>query len=214
MLAGTRDRAKRGRWRRNAIWLGGVALAALLAWLAGFLWFAAGLPGEPPHGTGRTDAIVVLTGGSGRVDQGLRLLAQKRARKLFVSGVYRGVDVERLLELASDAPAALSCCVTLGYEAHSTRGNAIETARWVAENDIRSLRLVTAAYHMPRSLLEFRRRMPGVEIVPHPVFPPHVKQDEWWRWPGSAHLLAIEYTKYLLAWLRGLVLDAGEAVTS
>jgi uncharacterized SAM-binding protein YcdF (DUF218 family) len=58
---------------------------------------------------------------------------------------------------------------------------------------------------MPRSLLEFRRRMPDVKIVPHPVFPDHVKQDEWWRWPGSTHLLVGEYGKYLVARLRAFV---------
>jgi uncharacterized SAM-binding protein YcdF (DUF218 family) len=72
------------------------------------------------------------------------------------------------------------------------------------EQGLRSLRLVTAAYHMPRSLLEFHRVLPGTEIVPHPVFPEHVKQRSWWRWPGSASLFASEYSKYLVALARGL----------
>ena len=67
---------------------------------------------------------------------------------------------------------------------------------------IKSLRLVTAAYHMPRSRLEFANVMPGVEIVPHPVFPEHVKQNEWWAWPGTAALMASEYNKYLMGWVR------------
>ena len=73
------------------------------------------------------------------------------------------------------------------------------------EQDLRSLRLVTAAYHMPRSLLEFRHAMPEIEIVPHPVFPENFKQRDWWRWPGSASLIVREYSKYLVARLRGWV---------
>ena len=58
---------------------------------------------------------------------------------------------------------------------------------------------------MPRSLLEFRRTMPEIEILPHPVFPAHVKQEDWWRWPGSTNLLVSEYSKYLIARFRAFV---------
>lgn len=188
--------------------LAGVIVLVLL-WAGGFLWFVTLLPKDVAAPERETDAIVVLTGGTGRVDQGLRLLAEKRAGRLFVSGVYRGVDVDALLGTAPDASPTLSCCVDLGHDARTTRGNATETARWITDNGIASVRLVTAAYHMPRSLLEFRHLMPGVAIVPHPVFPAHVKQDEWWRWPGSAHLLAQEYTKYLVTRLRILLAAPG-----
>jgi hypothetical protein len=50
---------------------------------------------------------------------------------------------------------------------------------------------------MPRSLMEFRAAAPGIALVPHPVFPSNVKQDAWWRWPGTAGLLISEYHKYL-----------------
>src|SRR3546814_20820963 len=71
------------------------------------------------------------------------------------------------------------------------------------EQGFDSLRLVTATYHMPRSLLEFHRTMPNIEIVPHPVFTENFKRDDWWRWPGSTALLLPEYTKYLVAQVRG-----------
>jgi uncharacterized SAM-binding protein YcdF (DUF218 family) len=140
-----------------------------------------------------------LTGGSLRLEQGLALLADRRAKKLFVSGVHRGVDVRELLRLSRQAPEELDCCIALGYEADDTAGNAVETAVWIDSEGYRSLRLVTAGYHMPRSLLEFRAAMPGVEIVPHPVFPGQVKIEAWWRWPGTAALIASEYNKFLIA---------------
>jgi hypothetical protein len=31
------------------------------------------------------------------------------------------------------------------------------------------------------------------------------KRDEWWRWPGTFHLLAVEYTKYLGALARPIL---------
>ncbi len=183
--------------------LTGFAGICVVAWLAGLLWFATGLPSSVAEPERVTDAIVVLTGGSGRVHRGLQLLAEKRAKKLFISGVYRGVDVQELLRISQRSPGDLECCIALGYEADSTRGNARETASWMREQGLRSLRLVTAAYHMPRSMLEFHRVLPGAEIVPHPVFPEHVKQRDWWPWPGSASLIVSEYNKYLVALARG-----------
>ena len=179
----------------------GLGLVLLLAWAVGLVWFARHLPSAVADPARRTDAIVVLTGGQGRLRQGLDLLSARKADKLFVSGVHRGVEAAQLLEISRRAPEELACCVTLGYEADDTHGNAMESARWIGEQGFRSLRLVTATYHMPRGLLEFRRAMPEIEIVPHPVFSPRFKQEDWWRWPGSASLLATEYSKYLLAFL-------------
>lgn len=171
-------------------------------WLIGFFWYAADVPDQVTDAETPTDAIVVLTGGSERLDAGLALLRQKKARKLFVSGVYRGVDVNELLRLSRQKPEELECCVILGHTADNTAGNAIETAAWMRSEGFRSLRLVTANYHMRRSLAEFRHAMPDVTIIPHPVFPDKVKHEQWWLWPGTAHLIATEYTKYLAAQLR------------
>ena len=193
------------RHRRALVLLLGLLGLLLIAWLAGLLWFATSLPRKASDPERHTDAIVVLTGGAGRLRQGLELLAEQKADKLFVSGVYRGVEVEELLIISQQSPEELQCCVVLGYEADDTRGNAIETAHWMHEQGFTSLRLVTATYHMPRSLLEFRRAMPEIEIIPHPIMSRNFRQDDWWQWPGSALLLATEYSKFLLAHLRGLL---------
>lgn len=177
-----------------------IAAFAFLVWSAGLYVFATFIPDNPVPPDEKTDAIVVLTGGAGRIGEGLSLLAAGNARKLFVSGVYRGVDVQALLKLAQRAPGDLECCISLGYAADSTRGNAAETAEWIAREGFRSIRLVTASYHMPRSLLEFRHALPGdVRIVPHPVFPAGFYSENWWRWRGSARLAISEYHKYILA---------------
>ena len=152
-----------------------------------------------------TDAIVVLTGGSLRLNTGLTLLQEGLAERLFVSGVHRGVDVQQLLRIARQSPDAAECCISLGHEADDTAGNADETSAWMASHRYRSIRLVTAAYHMPRSLIEFRNTMPDIQIITHPVFPAQVKLDTWWRWPGTAGLIFGEYSKYLVARIRHLI---------
>ena len=200
--------ARRRRLRLAIAALGGFGgLGAL--WLAGLIWFASEIPHAPAEPTTATDAIVVLTGGAGRLGAGLELLRAGRAKKLFVSGVYRGVDVAEILRVSQQAPEALACCIAIGHSAVDTAGNARETARWMADEGFASLRLVTADYHMPRSLAEFRRAMPDVTLIAHPVSSENVHVDAWWRWPGTASLIASEYTKHLVSSVIGARGGAG-----
>ncbi|MBI5165636.1 MAG: YdcF family protein [Magnetospirillum sp.] len=181
-----------------------------LAWAAGLVWFAAAVPNAVPDLATRTDAIVVLTGGSERVTTGLALLEAKLADRLFISGVHRGVEVHELLRQSHAVLPTSETVIELGYAADDTVGNAAETAAFMAKARLGSLRLVTAGYHMPRSLLEFRRALPRATIVPHPVFPDAVKSRQWWRWPGTAALFATEYSKYLAAIVRHWLLPRTE----
>jgi uncharacterized SAM-binding protein YcdF (DUF218 family) len=194
--------------------LAAVAGLAALAWLGGLVWFAGTIPREPPaagspEAERHTDAIIVLTGGSERLEVGLELLAAGRASKLFVSGVYHSVDVRALLRLSRQKPAEAECCIVLGYAADNTVGNAAETAAWMRAEHYTSLRLVTANYHLRRSLLEFRRALPGVDIVPHPVVPANVRVADWWLWRHTTGLIITEYNKYLVALVRSLVPTVG-----
>jgi len=185
-----------------------IAGAALfLLWAVGFILFAA--RPAPENESRSTDAIVVLTGGRLRLQSGIDLLRAGKGRKLFISGVNQQVDLDELLHIsgnASDEAAYwAACCVVLGHEADNTLGNAQETARWMRGQGFHNLRLVTAWYHMPRSLLEFERAMPDIEIVAHPVFPEQVKSERWWAWRGTAMLLMNEYAKYLAALARPVI---------
>lgn len=146
-----------------------------------------------------TDAIVVLTGGSERVRTGLELLKQGRGKKLFISGVHPGLTLERVLGNFEIDPALRQCCIVLGHAAESTEGNAEETQTWFALEQFHSLRLVTANYHMPRSLLLFQKFLPGTVIIPHPITPESVILDDWWTHAGTANLLINEYNKFLFA---------------
>lgn len=189
--------------RRLLCRVAGAGAAVLLLALAGLAWFA--IPPAAENRARPTDAIVVLTGGALRLRSGVDLMRDGKGQALFVSGVDRRVDLDALLRMSGDAPAWLSCCVGIGYDAENTEGNAQETARWMRRRGFHSLRLVTAWYHMPRSWLEFERAMPGIEIVPHPVFPQRVKAEHWWAWRGTTRLLIGEYVKYLVALIRPLI---------
>lgn len=184
----------------------GLLAVLAAAWVAGFVTFATTLPatGSPATGStdGRTDAIVVLTGGSARISTGFELLAAGLANKLFVSGVAEGIDGTALAGVADADTDQLDCCVALGYDAADTAGNASETADWMQDQGYSSLRLVTADYHMRRSMLEFSHAMPAIAITPHAVAPTTVDPHAWWHDIDAGWLVATEYTKYLVAHAR------------
>jgi len=190
---------KRTRQGRNRRFVAAILIVFCIVWLVGLFVFAETIPRTVEDSSEQTDAIVVLTGGSMRMEEGLALLSRQMGKKLFVSGVHRGVEVKQLIDRSRRSPEEIDCCIVLGYAADHTDGNAVETAEWMRQQGYRSLRLVTASYHMPRSLAEFRQEMPTIIVIPHPVFPEHVKLDQWWRWPGTAVLIVGEYNKFLVA---------------
>lgn len=129
-----------------------------LAWAIGFLWFIVALP-KPSDGA-KTDAVIALTGGPGRIARGLAVLDRGLAKKMLVSGVDKEVRPQEFAAQFGVSPRTMACCVTLGFAAVDTRSNAAETAKWVAQNEVRSLRLVTTDWHMRRAAGELDRMLP------------------------------------------------------
>jgi len=130
-----------------------------LVWVLGFAVFMVLLP-KPLEGV-TTDAIVVPTGGPGRIDRGLALIKAHAARRMLVSGVGPGVrPIDLVLENKAE-PALFACCVDLGREAVDTRSNADETAAWVRQHGYKSVRVVTSDWHVPRAKMELEHALGG-----------------------------------------------------
>jgi uncharacterized SAM-binding protein YcdF (DUF218 family) len=168
----------------------------------GFIVFTMSIDRVPKEPYGNADGIVVLTGGASRIDQAMKLLAQGRAKRVLITGVYVATTREELKKLASEGSQYFSCCVDVDREARNTIDNATETSQWVAANKYGSLIVVTSNYHMPRALAELARVMPGVTLTPYAVVDNNVHLDRWWTYPGTTKLLLSEYLKYLPALAR------------
>jgi uncharacterized SAM-binding protein YcdF (DUF218 family) len=172
------------------IWRSFLFLVTL--WLLGFAVFMLSI-GHPVDGQ-KTDAIVVLTGGSGRIDRGLAVLQAGDARRMLVSGVDPDVRPREFAAEYKIGRKTFSCCVDLGWQAVDTRSNAEETADWVKRHGYKSVRLVTSDWHMPRAKLELSHALSDVELVGDAV-----------RSQPGLPMLFREYHKYLLRRLALLV---------
>lgn len=167
-------------------------------WAGGWLWYATNIAlAEPSADKTKTQAIVVLTGGNGRINEGLDLLANKMSEKLFISGVNEDVDQDDIFKSWKNPVSPTPCCIFLGYNAHDTVGNAAEVKTWVEDNNVNSLRLVTSSYHMTRANLLLKRQLPNVDIVKNNVF-----SSDFENWKGRFWKLTFsEYNKSLTIWL-------------
>lgn len=170
-------------------------LAALLvlAWALGFAWFALLLP-QPLDGR-KTDAIVVLTGGAGRLDRGITLMQEGAAKRMLISGVDRAVKPHELAIRYHVPDGLFDCCITLGREAIDTRSNGIETAQWLKRRGYDTVRIITSDWHMRRAAFELQQALPTNVVLFYDAVPSQ----------PSFSILFVEYNKYMLRRIAALI---------
>ena len=165
-----------------------IASLLVLLYAIGFVVFAFTLGTPAPATAQPSDAAVVLTGGSGRIEHGMDVVRRGKARRLLVAGADPSVTKADLAARIPGSANLLKCCVDLGSESVDTRSNAEEASRWLAKHGFRSFRLITSDWHMRRARYEFGRALAGkYVIVPDAV-----------RTEPSFLTLFGEYNKYVL----------------
>src|SRR5574344_694532 len=167
-----------------------------VVWLSGFCLFNKHINSYTLDYETKTDAIITLTGGRNRIAESITLLNKNLADKLFISGVPHNIKIKDI-EKEAQTTADFEDRIVLGRKATNTIENASETTEWIKENHIKSIRLVTSYYHIPRSMQEFLANDKNIKIIIHPVYSPNVAK-EWWKKWGTFKLIAVEYTKFLL----------------
>jgi uncharacterized SAM-binding protein YcdF (DUF218 family) len=196
-------------WLRGALFA--LIVAGCIGLALGFAHFVQAVRAPAPDPPPRADAIVALTGGSqARLETGVRLLRQGRARRLLISGVNREVKDRELFEVLGVEPELAECCVDIGRTAEDTLGNASEAAAWARSNGFEKLILVTDDYHMPRSVAELSLALPNAKLVAYPVRTRWTEPGRWNHDPNAATRLGAEYMKYLLIRMREGVIGSSQ----
>jgi len=170
--------------------------------IVGFFLFVAQLDRDEPELTDHADGIVALTGGPERIIEAVDLLSKGHGKRLLVTGVNQSTTSHEIAKLTPKFHDEFGCCIDLGYEAFNTEGNAVEAQQWARAHHMQSLIIVTSSYHMPRALIEMRRALPDLTLIPYPVVSSRAAYDAWWVDPNMARLLFLEYLKYVGARIR------------
>ena len=164
-------------------------------YLVGFVIFVTSLP-KTPHDLHHIQGIVALTGGAERLDAAVALFEKGVGQRLLISGVNPETSKADLKTLAHGG-RRFDCCADLGYAAEDTHGNAREAGAWARFHHYKRLLIVTARYHIPRSLSEFHAAVPEMTLVPYPVDPESIDMEGWWHNGTALRVLHWEYLKYL-----------------
>ena len=159
----------------------------VLLYALGFILFGVTL-GRPAKAGVKTDAVVVITGGTGRIEHAMKVLEDRKAKRVLIAGADPLVTKKDLVDRFDANARLVRCCVDLGSESVDTRSNAEEAQRWLSRRKFRSVRLVTNDWHMRRAGYEFSRSLNGRYEVVH---------DAGRTEPKFGTLFA-EYNKYLL----------------
>lgn len=172
----------------------------LVIWGLGYIWFASAIAfGSENDKPPKSEAIIVLTGGNGRINDALDLLKDKIAPTLFISGVHQGTTKDDIYNSWKNKTSAKPCCLVLGYQAVDTSGNAKEVQEWVNDQNIESFVLVTSRYHMPRAYMQISNMLPETQIHKHVTD----SEKDYEAWQGRFWSLTFsEYNKMLIEWLR------------
>jgi uncharacterized SAM-binding protein YcdF (DUF218 family) len=141
----------------------------ILLYALGFILFGVTL-GRPAKADLKTDAAIAITGGAGRIEHGMDVLADGLTKRVFIAGADPLVTKKDLIQRLGGRARLIRCCVDLGSESVDTRSNAEEAGRWLAKRHFRSVRLITSDWHMRRARYEFRKVLGDrVEVVPDAV---------------------------------------------
>ncbi len=197
-----------------ARWIGfltmAVAATGAVLLTGGFFWFVMSIPTEEVQLSRKADGIVVLTGAAARIPDAVELLADERAKRLLITGVYRATSSREIGRITPLYSKYFSCCIDLDRSALNTYGNALQAKRWAHEHNFTSLIVVTSNWHMPRAMAELAHQLPEVKLTAYPVISTKLKSDPWWSNLTTARLLFSEYLKYLVAVTR-MQLDSDNA---
>lgn len=183
-------------------WLLSIAIVIVVIWFFGFIFFVRCINSYDIDTNTKTDAIIVLTGGRNRISEGIKLLNDNLADRLFISGVPEEISIKQI-ESQAKIKANDENKIELGRKAKNTIENAIETEEWIRKNNIKSIRLVTSSYHVPRSMQEFIIYVTmenDLKVVLNPIYSPNVN-PKWWKSWGTFRLLLMEYNKFLIVYI-------------
>lgn len=166
-------------------------------------------PSASKQDCGKTDAIVAISGGdtSARTAQAIDLYRNGWADLLVFSGAAQdktGPSNAEAMKRQAVAAGVPSASILIDETSETTKQNAVNTTDLFENNDIRSVILVTSAYHQRRAGLEFGQRAgTAIRIVNHPVASDNQWSPWWWTTPTGWFLAISELVKIIAFYAGG-----------
>lgn len=151
--------------------------------------------------------IVALTGGPGRIESAIQELEDKKGLHLFIAGAGSKSSRKKIFENLSAPVKAkidseMSSMITIERESRNTLENAYAVEKYLKDKPhIENIILVTASYHMKRSLFIFRTVFEDkYYIAPRTArYRGSITRTNWMKSGQSIFVVLDQFGKYFLA---------------
>jgi len=177
----------------------------LLLWF--FLGYSRVSPPRLPTVNGcQVDAIAVLAGGSGRLQQGYDLLNRDKASYLLIIGANPRSRSQDILTSFSPAPGRQISLqpdqVIIENQSHNTLTNILALRDLCRQHHFHSLVIVTSTFHVKRAYHLCRKILPPQLEVYYQTIPPKSGTNDGTDQKVPTTLRMKEFIKYLNALLQ------------
>ncbi len=142
------------------------------------------------------DVIIVLSGGNGRLEQGVRLYKEGYAPKIILSGDWHHYLEQRAISLGVPSSDLLD-----DENATTTFGNAYYSAEIMRTNGFKSAIIVTSAYHTRRSSIIFEHFFQDWRTIICASIDDTSTSSSWWDNRQARSFIIREYVKLISLYL-------------
>lgn len=161
----------------------------ILSWIGGFFYYIYTTDNFALENKTRTDVIVVFGDSRQKLYTSVQLLKLGYAPLIYTTGKSPASQYQNFIASQNLTPEQFIFDTSFAGD----HDYAKETATFMEEYQVDSIRLVISSYQMPRAMLEITSHAPrGTLIIPHPVS----------RKGESYNLLFREYNNLLFVYLK------------
>ncbi len=160
----------------------------------GFIQFFLSIKNYKNEANINIQGIAVLTGGKGRIAEGIKIFRKNPESYLLISGVDKSIEIEEIIPF----DFLKSPRVFIDKNSETTLDNAKEIIEWSHRNKIKNISIITSDYHMPRSMLVLSKKGKGLNFYANPVNSNIYLKKNLFKDLKILQFLLEEYFKYLL----------------
>ena len=151
------------------------------------------------------DAIVAVSGGdtAARTNEAIKLYQNGWAKYIIFSGAAAdksGPSNAAVMKRQAVSAGVPTEAILLETRSETTEQNAANTAQLLNKHAIKTVILVTSAYHQRRAAIEFQKSAPSITVRSHPVAEDRQWHGGgWWLTPTGWSLALQEIVKIMVA---------------
>jgi uncharacterized SAM-binding protein YcdF (DUF218 family) len=191
------------RFIKRLVWFLAIIVIIIIALPLFVGWYL-----SPQDNLEKTDMIVVVSGGDNdaRIEKGIQLYREGWAPLILFSGAAAEGDVSnaKAMKRIAVAKGIPSEKILMEEKSKTTQENADFSAVVLAQENAKSIILVTSPYHQRRTYNLFKKALPDVKILNQSALDSNWRKKGWWQTNVGRFLTVGELGKIFINFVQGI----------